>query len=243
MKPELVRLENTIVHNCKRRIYSRNFFFASAFNRPKLKSLGFNKKLQTDLVCSRQAAKMEAKARDIFRHALAMHYIDDIEAGDKVEEWLRKHKGWLPDPQVLYGDGTPPQPRDEGTNVSSPFPAEAVKEAFTIMNILRTSLYPVYYEETLKDVVQWLEEYENLTKAPRSRSRSRSRSLESKSRALLRDLRQETLLFEAKIRRMEMERKSSALRITLLEEELKHKEFMLDMKDFIISSLGPCREL
>ena len=96
---------------------------------------------------------MEAKAREIFRHALAMHYIDGIEAGDKVEKWLRKHRGFLPDPQVLYGDGTPmTQPHDEGSDVSSPFPEEAVKDAFPIMNLLRTSLSDDYYEETLKNV-------------------------------------------------------------------------------------------
>ena len=86
---------------------------------------------------------METKARSIFRLALAHHYIDGIEAdvAVEVEAWLKSHKGWLPDPQELYGDGTPlTQPKDEGDAVSSAYPILAIAEAKRAMILLRDSL-------------------------------------------------------------------------------------------------------
>ena len=67
---------------------------------------------------------MEKRAREIFRDALALHYIDGIcAAGEEVELWLKTHGGWLPDPQEVYGDGTPlTQPEDEGWDVMSKEP-------------------------------------------------------------------------------------------------------------------------
>ena len=85
---------------------------------------------------------MESKARRIFRGALALHYIDGLdEAGSQVESWLKKHGGWLPDPQELYGDGTPlDQPVDEGDDATSKYPVCALDDAKALMPILLKTL-------------------------------------------------------------------------------------------------------
>ena len=41
------------------------------------------------------------------RELLAWHYMEGIEHGDMVAAWLLEFGGWMPDPQLLYGDGTP----------------------------------------------------------------------------------------------------------------------------------------
>jgi hypothetical protein len=108
-------------------------------------------------------AEMEARARNIFRNALGAHYIDGIgtEAAVHVEKWLMKHKGWFPDPQVLYGDGTPlTQPHDEGSDAMSPFP-DAVEDAIRVMSFLRDT-WPLMEEESdqkiFSSMQQWLDE-------------------------------------------------------------------------------------
>ena len=63
---------------------------------------------------------LEHEARDLFRDILLVHYIDGHVCGKDVDQWLRKHKGWFPDNQEIYGDGTPlSQHNDEGMDVSS----------------------------------------------------------------------------------------------------------------------------
>ena len=110
---------------------------------------------------------METKARSIFRLALAHHYIDGIEydVAEEVEAWLKSHKGWLPDPQELYGDGTPlTQPKDEGDAVSSAYPILAIAEAKRAMILLRDSLQKKKFkeglleaeEDRLANVQKWL---------------------------------------------------------------------------------------
>jgi hypothetical protein len=80
---------------------------------------------------------METKARDVFRQALALHYIEGIAAGKDVDAWLRSHGGWLPDPQEDYGE--PPAP-DEGWDATSPNPALAMEEATKVMVRLKGTL-------------------------------------------------------------------------------------------------------
>ena len=107
---------------------------------------------------------MEAEAREIFRHALAAHYIEGVgtQAGEQVDGWLKKHKGWLPDPQILYDDGTPlTQPHDEGSDVISPFPDEAVEDAtHVICRLLHT--WPLTEDESDQKIYismkQWLDD-------------------------------------------------------------------------------------
>ena len=84
------------------------------------------------------ATIVEKQAREIFRDALALHYIDGIcAAGEEVDVWLKTHGGWFPDPQEVYGDGTPlTQPKDEGWDVMSKEPEKATKEAKGVMSLL-----------------------------------------------------------------------------------------------------------
>ena len=88
------------------------------------------------------STNMETEARIIFRDALVEHYMNDLgEVGEAVDGWLKTHGGWLPDPQELYGDGTPlTQPKDEGDLVMSPHPARAMEEAKSLMVCLRDVL-------------------------------------------------------------------------------------------------------
>ena len=84
---------------------------------------------------------MEDLARGIMRYLLVKKYMDGLPHGDLVEDWLKEHKGWLPDPQEIYGDRTPmTQPCDEGMDVRSEFPQLAVNQAFEIMLQVRTGL-------------------------------------------------------------------------------------------------------
>ena len=41
------------------------------------------------------------------RELLAWHYMEGIDHGDRLAAWLLEFGGWMPDPQLLYGDGTP----------------------------------------------------------------------------------------------------------------------------------------
>ena len=85
---------------------------------------------------------MERRARLIFRDALIMHYMEGpLETGNEVEEWLRTHGGWFPDPAELYGDGTPDdQPMDEGEEALSADSARAFYDAKIVMGLLLASL-------------------------------------------------------------------------------------------------------
>jgi len=84
---------------------------------------------------------MESKVRRIFREALAMHYIDGLEVGPQVDSWLKSHGGWFPDPQELYGDGSPmDQPIDEGEDVASKDPSRALDDAKELMPKLIANL-------------------------------------------------------------------------------------------------------
>ena len=85
---------------------------------------------------------MEKRPRAIFRDALALHYIDGIsKTGEEVNVWLKTHGGWFPDPQEVYGDGTPlTQPKDEGWDVMSKELEKAMKGAERVMGALKEFL-------------------------------------------------------------------------------------------------------
>ena len=124
------------------------------------------------LQCARES--MEFKARRIFRDALAMHYIDGIgDVGAAVDGWLTVHGGWLPDPQEVYGDGTPPQPRDEGPWAMASFPAKAMEDARSLMVRLRDALDD---DLILSSVKRWLDDCHASDELARERSRERDRS-------------------------------------------------------------------
>ena len=125
------------------------------------------------------SAIMETRARAIFRDALALHYIDGIsKTGEEVDMWLKTHGGWFPDPQEVYGDGTPlTQPKDEGWDVMSKEPEKAAKEAKGVMGSLKEFLGDGVAEHIgrfdLKACVkQWLADLAPETPQGRYRSRS-----------------------------------------------------------------------
>ena len=88
--------------------------------------------------------QLEKDARNIFRTALVMHYMDGLpKSGDLISEWLKKHGGWFPDPQEIYGDGTPlTQPVDEGVDIQSPHP-NVIYEAGQLLSLLREELQSI----------------------------------------------------------------------------------------------------
>ena len=126
---------------------------------------------------------MEAKARSVFREALAAYYIEGGDAGiSEVEAWLKSHKGWMPDPQEIYGDGTPlTQPKDERVDVSSAYPHLAITEAKRVMLRLHDRLEMTKFKDGLQDneearlaqIQKWLGDS---AFCDRSRSRSPRRS-------------------------------------------------------------------
>ena len=82
------------------------------------------------------AAIVEKQAREIFRDALMLHYIDDIcAAGEAVEMWLKTHGGWFPDQQKDYGYGSQ-MPEADGPEVMSKEPKKAANEAKGVMSLL-----------------------------------------------------------------------------------------------------------
>ena len=100
---------------------------------------------------------MDFLARRVFRHALAEHYINGIAAGDDVDLWLKTHGGWLPDPQLMYDDGTPDtQPADEGEDVISKDPGHATADAQPLMVRLSETLDKEEDEDLLGEVTRWL---------------------------------------------------------------------------------------
>ena len=120
------------------------------------------------------AGGMEWWARHIFREALAEHYVNTIAFGDEVESWLKKHGGWLPDPQLTYCNGPP---ADEGPYVMSPIPAQTLDDAEPVMHKILTSLDPNEHEDLVAMARRWLDCHdEEIDRNSRARSRSRSRS-------------------------------------------------------------------
>ena len=112
--------------------------------------------------------EMEAKAREIIRYALAAHYVDGDANGQEFDEWLKKHGGWLPDPQELYDDGTPlTQPQDEGFDVRSPYPEDVVLKDATRVILMLSATWPVpenhddasIYACLHTDIKEWLDLY------------------------------------------------------------------------------------
>jgi hypothetical protein len=77
----------------------------------------------------------EIRAREIFREALYLHYIDGLTCGEAVAKWLRTHGGWFRDNQEVY-DPDDETSEDHDENVRSPHPSIAVEEAQLVMATL-----------------------------------------------------------------------------------------------------------
>ena len=121
------------------------------------------------------SAAMETRARIIFRNALAAHYIDGITVGDSVDLWLKTHGGWFPDPQEIYGDGTPlTQPIDEGDEVMSTERLQAMLDAKALMIRLCATLDVECHSELKESTRAWIKDSIGPISLPRERSRSRS---------------------------------------------------------------------
>ena len=180
---------------------------------------------------------MEERARAIFRDALALHYIDDIsKTGEEVNVWLKTHGGWLPDPQEVYGDGTPlTQPKDEGWDVMSKEPEKATKEAKGVMGSLKEFLGDGVAEHigctALKaSVKQWLADL------PRDRSRSPRRCVipDMMIATMEQTIQLKDQIIEAlqgKIQAQDRELVKNAYRISYLETTVKANEQLIAMKD------------
>ena len=77
------------------------------------------------------------------------HYIQGHVCGKDVDQWLRKHKGWFPDNQEDYGNGTPEtQLGDEGLDVSSPH-YDVLWDAGIILKKLEATLHELEDEEEI----------------------------------------------------------------------------------------------
>ena len=119
------------------------------------------------------SAIMEKKAREIFRDALMLHYIDDIcAAGEEVESWLKTHGGWFPDQQQDYGYGSQ-MPEADGPDVMSKEPEKAAKEAKGVMSLLAEFLGDGIAEhmgrsDLKTSAAKWLDDLED--QAPASSS-------------------------------------------------------------------------
>lgn len=164
---------------------------------------------------------MEDKARVIFREALVIHYVDTLAAGDEVDAWLRKHGGWLPDPQELYGDGTPlTQPVDEGLDVFSNSPEIALREAEETMDRLVQSLHHDGHHHTRMKALRWLDELGALELASIRARRSRSRSRSPRRSPSL----------EAENRRLQTVTQLQEDKISILEKMLKNTEALLALQ-------------
>ena len=127
------------------------------------------------------AAALETRARIIFRDALLAHYIMGIDGGNELEWWLKTHRGWFPDSQELYGDGTPlTQPVDEGDSVMSAYPDRAVREAKPIMNHLVHGNCEAVCPELIEPAHEWLKDERRSTPISSAAQQDRSRSPRSR---------------------------------------------------------------
>ena len=191
------------------------------------------------------SAIMEKKAREIFRDALMLHYIDDIcAAGEEVESWLKTHGGWFPDQQQDYGYGSQ-MPEADGPDVMSKEPNKAANEAKGVMSLLAEFLGDGIAEHMgrsdLKASAQkWLDDLAGQAAPSETPKRDRSRS---PRRCVIPDLTiavlKETIrLQEATnealrgyIKEKNSELIKNAYRISYLETTVKAKDEMLAMKD------------
>lgn len=76
---------------------------------------------------------IEYLARIGLRGLLHEHYINGLEHGELVERWLRDHKGWFPDEQLIWDY---PKPKDDGIECRSSNPSLAVREAFRVIHLV-----------------------------------------------------------------------------------------------------------
>ena len=186
---------------------------------------------------------MEKKAREIFRDALALHYINGIsKTGEAVNVWLTTHGGWFPDPQEVYGDGTPlTQPKDEGWDVMSKEPEKAMKEAKGVMSLLAEFLGDGVAEHMSRpdlkaSVKKWLADLTPETPQGRDRSRSPRRCVIPQ---LTIDVLKGTIQLQSEtIKVLEGKILENAYRISYLEATVKGKDQIIAMHNSFMTGVG-----
>ena len=93
--------------------------------------------------------ELERSARRIFRQALHYHYIEGLEYGDAVDEWLHNHGGWFRDNQETYDADAEDDPED----IMSTDPSGAVLDAMVLMGQLYGSLRSAANEAELNHIL------------------------------------------------------------------------------------------
>jgi len=187
------------------------------------------------------AAIVEKQAREIFRDALMLHYIDDIlAAGEEVEMWLKTHGGWFPDQQQDYGYGSQ-MPEADGPEVMSKEPEKAMKEAKCVMGSLKEFLGDGVAEHigctALKaSVKQWLADLAPETPQGRDRSRSPRRCVITQMMIATMEetirLQDQTIeKLQGKIQAQDRELVKNAYSISHLATTVKANEQLIAMKD------------
>ena len=93
--------------------------------------------------------ELERSARNIFRKALHLHYIESLEYGDAVDDWLHNHGGWFRDNQETYDADVEDDPED----IMSTDPSGAVLDAMFLMGQLYGSLRSAANEAELDHIM------------------------------------------------------------------------------------------
>ena len=184
------------------------------------------------------AAIMEKRARATFRDVLALHYIDGIsKTGEEVDMWLKTHGGWFPDPQEVYGDGTPlTQPKDEGWDVMSKETEKAMKEAKGVMGSLKEFFGDGVAEhigrpDLKASVKKWLADL------PRDRSRSPRRCVITQM--MIATMEETIRLQDQTIEKLQgRDRSRSPRRCVIPQMTLEVLKVTIQLKDQIIEALN-----
>ena len=190
---------------------------------------------------------VEKQAREIFRDALMLHYIDDIcAAGEEVEMWLKTHGGWFPDQQQDYGYGSQ-MPEADGPDVMSKEPIKAANEAKGVMGSLKEFFGDGVAEHIgrigLKaSVAKWLADLAPETPQGRDRSRSPRRCVipQMTVAVLKENIQLKDQLIEAlqgKIKDTNRELVENAYRISYLEATVKVKDQLIAMHNSFMAGL------
>ena len=84
------------------------------------------------------------EVRGRMRELLAWHYMEGLQHGDMVAAWLLEFGGWMPDAQLLYGDGTPlTRPLDQGLYTPCLDIERAISEAAYLFDLIEGNMHNI----------------------------------------------------------------------------------------------------